>query len=101
MMAQGVSTQAQAMTAKTNRGLETYVNLNASTMTCRLRPFVRLSPSIFIGSKMGEVLQKLLDEVYKLVDAIGATSIEKVELATYQLKNVAQVGLPNGKPIGR
>ena len=48
------------------------------------------SPTFF-GSKVEENPQGFIDEVYKVVDAIGVNSQEKVELATYQLKHVAQV----------
>ena len=40
---------------------------------------------------MGEDPQEFIDEVYKIVHAIGVTSREKAELASYQLKDVAQV----------
>ncbi|XP_049348960.1 uncharacterized protein LOC125813510 [Solanum verrucosum] len=40
---------------------------------------------------MNEDPQEFLEEVYKRVEAIGVTYIEKAELAGYQLKDVAQV----------
>ena len=40
---------------------------------------------------MGEDLQESLDGVYKVLSSMGVTSREKAELASYQLKNVAQV----------
>ncbi|KAK4731588.1 hypothetical protein R3W88_024576 [Solanum pinnatisectum] len=60
-------------------------------MDSRLREFVRMNPPMFLGSKVEEDPQDFLDEVYKVVNAMGVTSIEKVELVAYQLKDVAQV----------
>ena len=45
---------------------------------------------VFFGSKLKEDPQYFLDEVYKILYAMGVTSIEKAELAAYQLKDVAQ-----------
>ena len=42
---------------------------------------------------MDEDPQGFIDEVSKVVDAMGVTPIEKQELASYQLNNVAQVWL--------
>ena len=61
------------------------------TMTFRLRDFVRMNPPIFIGSKVGEDAQEFIDQVYKIVHVMGATSREKAELDSYQLKDISQV----------
>ena len=60
-------------------------------MTSRLRDFMRMSPPIFLGSKVGEDPQEFLDGVYKLLSALGVTSSEKMKLDLYQLREVAQV----------
>jgi len=46
---------------------------------------------MFFVSKVGEDPQEFVEKVYKLIDAMGVTSIEKVELTAYQLNDVAQV----------
>ena len=51
-----------------------------STITSRLRDFVRMNPTIFLGSKVNEDPQEFLDGVYKVLSAIGVSSREKVEL---------------------
>ena len=61
------------------------------TMTSRIRDFVRMNHPIFIGSKVGEEPQEFIDSVYKIVHAMGVTSREKVELASYLMKDLAQV----------
>ena len=49
-----------------------------------------MNPPTFYGSKVDEEPQEFIDEVYKILHAMGVSSSEKVELATYQLKDVAQ-----------
>ncbi|XP_049391523.1 uncharacterized protein LOC125855918 [Solanum stenotomum] len=67
------------------------VNSLKNTMATRLRDFVRMNPLVFLSSKVGEDPQEFLDKLYKIVNAMGVTSREKVKLASYQLKDVAQV----------
>ncbi|XP_049368646.1 uncharacterized protein LOC125833527 [Solanum verrucosum] len=67
------------------------VNAYESTVASRLRDFVRMNPPIFLGSRIGEDPQGFLDEIYKIVDAMRVSSREKAELASYQLKEVAQI----------
>ncbi|TMX02766.1 hypothetical protein EJD97_019966 [Solanum chilense] len=55
---------------------EALVNIVDSTMTSRLRDFVRMNPPIFLGSKVGEDPQKFLVGVYKL-DSWCMQSIEE------------------------
>ena len=62
-----------------------------STMTSRLRNFVRMNPPIFLGSKVGEDPQDFLNCVYNVLSAMEVTSREKSKLASYQLRQVAQV----------
>ena len=62
-----------------------------STMTSRLRDFVRMNPPIFLRSKVNEDPYEFLDRVYKVLSAMGFTSREKAELASYQLRYVAEI----------
>ncbi|WMV23165.1 hypothetical protein MTR67_016550, partial [Solanum verrucosum] len=79
------------MTAQANRDMGPRVNAYESTVASRLRDFVRMNPPIFLGSRIGEDPQGFLDEIYKIVDAMGVSSREKAKLASYQLKEVAQI----------
>ncbi|TMX02941.1 hypothetical protein EJD97_019202 [Solanum chilense] len=81
----------RAMTTHVIRYAGYRVNALESTMTSRYREFVRMNPPIFLGSKVGEDPQFFFDGVYKVLSAIGVTSREKAELASYQLRDVAQV----------
>ncbi|KAK4724069.1 hypothetical protein R3W88_026848 [Solanum pinnatisectum] len=87
MMAQAMTIQAQAMMDQANRDGGAYVNRNVSTTTSRLRDFLRINPPVFLCSKMEEDPQEFVDEVYKVVDAMGVTSVKKAELAAYRLKD--------------
>ena len=49
-----------------------------------------MNPPTFYGSKVDEDPQEFVDEVYKVLYIIGVTSSDKAELASYQLKDVAQ-----------
>ena len=59
-------------------------------MANRLRDFTRINPPIFTGSKTSEEPQDFIDEVHKVLVAMWATDIEKDEMDSYQLKDVAQ-----------
>ena len=49
-----------------------------------------MNSPIFKGSKTLEDSQEFVDEVHKILVDMGATNNEKAELASYQLKDVAQ-----------
>ncbi|WMV08848.1 hypothetical protein MTR67_002233 [Solanum verrucosum] len=50
-----------------------------------------MNPPKFYGSKVEEDPNGFIEEVYKMLAIMGLSSIEKVELAAYQLKDVAQI----------
>ena len=76
---------ARAITTQVNLSMVPRENVVESTMTSRLRYFVRMNSPIYLGFKVGEDPQKFIDDVYNIVHAIGVTSREKMELASYQL----------------
>ena len=59
-------------------------------MADRLRDFTRMNPPIFAGANTSEDPQEFINELHRILVAMGATDIEKAELASYQLKDVAR-----------
>ena len=49
-----------------------------------------MNPPSFYGSNVEEDHQEFIDKIYKILYAMGLTSSEKAELATYKLKYMAQ-----------
>ena len=68
-----------------------------STMTSRLRDFMRMNPPMFLGSKVNEDTQEFIDGVYKVFSAMGVTSMEMAELDLYQLRYVSQIWFTHWK----
>ena len=66
------------------------MNPNASSIALRSN-FTRMNPPILFGSKVKEHPQGFIDEVFKVIDSMVVSSQEKVERASYQLKDVDQV----------
>ena len=78
------------MTAQANRDVVPQAHQQVATMESFLRDFTRMNPPTFYGSKFEEDPPEFIDEIYKILYAIGLSTSEKVELATYQLKDVFQ-----------
>ena len=71
-------------------------------MASRLRDFTQMNPPTFYGSKVKEYPQEFIDEVYKILLGMGFSTSEKAEVATYQLKDMAQawfVQWRNNRPL--
>ena len=56
---------------------------NSSTPASRIRDFISMNPSNFNGTMVDEDTQGFINEVLKVLDAMGVTSTEKEELASY------------------
>ena len=95
-MAQDITTQAQAVTTKTqamtqaNREVVPRENQHVGTMASLLRDFTRMNPPTTMGQKLRKTPKRSLMKTYNILYAMRLTTSEKIELATYQLKDVAQ-----------
>ena len=61
---------ARVLTTQANFSKVPRVNVVPSTMTSRLRDFVRMNPPIFLGSKVGYDPQEFLDRVYMVLSVL-------------------------------
>ena len=80
-----------AMTTQVNNDLGPVMDSLVSTLTSRLRDFVRINPSTFIGTMLGEDPQEFLDGLYKLLSDMVVNFMEKAEFDSQELREVAQV----------
>ena len=78
-------TQAHVVTnhVVSQQNLEVGPQPNASTPTYRIRDFMRNNHPNFHGTKVDEDPQGFIDDVLKVVDAIGVTHRDKAELGAY------------------
>ncbi|XP_027775066.1 uncharacterized protein LOC107027509 [Solanum pennellii] len=67
------------MTAQVNRQDVQRENLPVRNMADRLRDFTWKNPLIFTGAKTSEDPQEFIDELHKIMVALGTTDIEKAE----------------------
>ena len=70
-MDQVITTQAQAITAQASREGAPSENPHASTMSSKLRDFTRMNPLVYNGFKTNGDTHEFVDEVYKILCAMG------------------------------
>ena len=87
---QAATTQAQTMMTQDNREVIQREHQQVATISSRLRDFTRMNPPTFYGSKVEEDPQEFIDNVYKILYAMGLSTSEKTDLSTYELKDVDQ-----------
>ena len=78
------------MTNQNNR-VDAHVNENGGSASTRVCDFVRMNPPEFLGSQTNEDPQNFMDEIKKIFEVIQVTGNDQVELASYQLKDVAHI----------
>ena len=76
------------MTDQVNRKNVQKENPPVRSMVDRLSDFTRIKHHFFIGSKTSK--DPIVDELHNIFVFMGATHNVKVELASYQLKDVSQ-----------
>ncbi len=90
-MAHAITTQDQAITDQAVKKGAPRENPHARTMASRLRDFPRMNPSIYYKSKTNEDPHEFMDEVHKILYAMGVNEEAKAELSAYKLKDVAHI----------
>ena len=81
---------AQSMANKNNR-IHAPVNENGGSAAARVRDFVGMNPHKFLGSRTNEDPQNFLDEIKKIFEVMQFAGNYRVELSSYQLKDVAYI----------
>ncbi|WMV37931.1 hypothetical protein MTR67_031316 [Solanum verrucosum] len=82
---------AQSVANQNNQWAPVPVNANVGSAAAKVRDFVRMNPPEFLGSQVGEDPQNFIDEVKKIFEVLQVTGNNRVELASYQLKDVAHI----------
>ena len=67
------------------------MNENGGSLEARVRDFVRMSFHEFLGSQANEDPQNFLDEIKKIFKVMQVTRNDRVELVSYQLKDVINI----------
>ena len=89
-MAKTITMKAQAMNDQVKWQNVQRQSPQVCTIADRLTDFTRMNPPIFTWSKTSEDLPNFVDEVHKILVAIEATNIEKADLNSFKLKDVAR-----------
>ena len=77
--------------ANQNNQVQDHVNENGWSITNRVCDFVRINPPKFIGSYTSEYIHNFLDEIKNIFEVMQANGNNRVELTSYQPKDVAHV----------
>ncbi|WMV33106.1 hypothetical protein MTR67_026491 [Solanum verrucosum] len=88
---------AQSKTNKKNQQVPAPANASGGSVAARVRDTSRINPPEFLGSQIGKDPQNFIDEVKKIFGVIQVSGNDRVELASYQLKNVAHIWFTQSK----
>ena len=78
------------MTNQKNR-VHVHVNENGGLVAAWVRDFVNMNPPKFLGSQTNEDPRNLQDEIKTIFKVMQVNENDRVELASYQLKDVAHI----------
>ena len=69
--------------------MEDVGSTSVTSEATRVGHFMKMNPPKFTGTKVEEDPQEFVDEIEKICKVMHVDEVEGVELATYQLKDVA------------
>ena len=81
---------AQSMTNQLNR-VHAHVNEYGGSQAVKVHDIVRINPPEFIGSQANKDPQNFMDEIKKIFEVIKITGNDRVELVSFQLKDVSHI----------
>ena len=81
---------AQSMNNQINR-VHAHVNENGGSIAVTVHNFFRMNLFEFLGSQANEDSQSFLDEIKKMFEVMQLTRNDRVELASYHLKDVIHI----------
>ena len=81
---------SQSMT-KQNNWFHAHVNENCGSLATRVCDFVRMNPTEFLGSQANEDPRNFLDDMKTIFEVIQVIRNDRVDLASYQLKDVSHI----------
>ena len=67
------------------------MNENSGSAATSFRDFVRMNPPEFLGSQTNKDPQNFLDKIKKILEMMRGTGNYRVELASYQLKDISHI----------
>ncbi len=82
---------AQSVTNQNNQQVPVPTNRNGGSVAARVWDFVKDKSAWVLGSQVGEDPHNFIDEVKKIFGVMQVTGNDRVELASYQLKDVAHI----------
>ena len=77
--------------ANQNNQFQAHVNANGESIAARVHDFVQMNSPKFLGLQTNKDPQNFLDHIKKIFKVMEVTGNDQVELASYQLKDVAYI----------
>ncbi|WMV32449.1 hypothetical protein MTR67_025834 [Solanum verrucosum] len=82
---------AQSVANQNNQYAPVPTNANNGSIIARVRNFILMNLPEFLGSRVDEYPQNFIPEVKKIFGVMQVTENDRVELKSYQLKDVAHI----------
>ncbi|XP_049381677.1 uncharacterized protein LOC125846323 [Solanum stenotomum] len=87
----------QSVNNQNNHQVPVPTNVSGGYVAARVRDFVMMNPPDFLGLQVGGDPQNFIDKVNKIFRVMQVTGNDRVEWASYQLKDVSHIWLTQWK----